>query len=111
MVRTWQKMCAEAVLCLMLSACGSSASAPAALAPGECQATTHGDAETAGGKKASGPKDPVIKGYILNTDQSKVYYLPGTQAYKRVKIDTAKGMKYFCTEADAQADGFKKATV
>ncbi len=111
MVRTWRMMSGAAALCLMLSGCGPSAAAPAAAVEGECQYPTHADAETTGGKKVGGPSDPVIKGYILNTDSSKVYYLPGAQAYKRVKLDTSKGMKYFCSEAEAQAAGFKKSTV
>ena len=97
-------------LSVVLSGCSSS-SAPAAEAGEGCQFRTHADAETRGGKKPDGANDPVIKGYILSGSNDKVYYVPGAQAYKRAKIDESKGMKFFCSEAEAQAAGWKKATV
>lgn len=109
MFRSWQVLAGATALCAMLSGCSSQA-ATAGAEGGSCQFANHSEAETTGGKKP-GPTDPVIKGYVLNTDNSKVYYLPGAQAYKRVKIDESKGMKFFCTEKEAEAAGWKKSTV
>lgn len=97
----------SALVCLALSGCGSSAAQ--ADTSGGCQYTSHADAEGPGGKK--GADSPVIKGYILSNTGEKVYYIPGSQGYKRARIDESKGMKYFCTEKDAEAAGWRKATV
>lgn len=110
MVRELQVMASAAVLCTILAGCGQGASVQAE-AGGGCQYTKHEDAETEGAKKANGENVPVIKGYVQSNDQSKVYYVPGAQAYKRARMDAAKGMKYFCTEKEAQDAGWKKSTV
>jgi hypothetical protein len=94
-----------------LSGCSSTAAPASGGNAGDCQYTAHEDAETSGGKKGQGASAPVIKGYILNNTNEKVYYLPGSQAYKRVRIDESKGMKYFCTEKEAESAGWKKSTV
>ncbi len=52
----------------------------------------------------------VIKGNISEKGYGKTYLVPGCDNYERVKIDTRKGESYFCTEAEAQAAGFRKAT-
>jgi micrococcal nuclease len=50
----------------------------------------------------------VIKGNI-NKRYEKDYFLVGCPNYKRVKIDPRKGEKWFCTEKEAQADGWQKS--
>lgn len=110
MVRGLQVLASTAVLCTILAGCSSGASAPVD-AGGGCPFTKHEDAETDGGKKANGENVPVIKGYVQSNDQSKVYLVPGAQAYKRARMDATKGMKFFCTEKEAQDAGWRKSTV
>ena len=72
-----------------------------------CQFATHADAETKGGKTKE-RTDPVIKGYVGRGNE-KFYLVPGTRLYKRTAIDEAKGMRWFCTEKEAEAAGWSKA--
>lgn len=57
------------------------------------------------------PPNPecLIKGNISEHGYGKTYFPPGCANYKRVKVDLKKGDRYFCTEEEAQAAGFKKA--
>ena len=48
-----------------------------------------------------------IKGNI-STGGSKFYHLPRTQNYDAIKIQPEKGERWFCTEADASASGFRR---
>lgn len=59
-----------------------------------------------------GPSDPncIIKGNISEKGYGKTYLIPGCDNYSRVKVDVKKGEKYFCTEAEALDEGFRKAT-
>ncbi len=50
----------------------------------------------------------VIKGNI-GKSYTKDYFLPGCPNYKRVKIDPRKGEKWFCTEEEAQAEGWQRS--
>ena len=52
----------------------------------------------------------VIKGNI-SKDYTKNYFLPGCPNYKRVKVDTRKGEKWFCTEKEAKDDGWQRSPV
>ena len=47
----------------------------------------------------------LIKGNI-NSKGVKIYHVPGSSAYASTKIDTSKGERWFCTEADALAAGW-----
>ena len=47
-----------------------------------------------------------IKGNI-NAKGERIYHAPGGQLYDRVKVDLEKGERWFCTEADAQAAGWR----
>ena len=51
----------------------------------------------------------LIKGNISSKGK-KFYHLPSCPSYKQTKIDTSKGEQWFCTEAEAQAAGWVKAT-
>lgn len=57
------------------------------------------------------PSDPkcVIKGNISSIGLGKIYILPHCANYGTAKIDPAKGEAYFCTEEEAEKNGFKKA--
>lgn len=46
-----------------------------------------------------------IKGNI--SGQGKVYHLPGSEWYERTEIDARKGERWFCTEAEARAAGWR----
>jgi micrococcal nuclease len=59
------------------------------------------------------PTDPncLIKGNIsLRSRGDKIYFLPTCSPYSKTKINLEKGEKYFCTEAEAQKEGFRKST-
>jgi endonuclease YncB( thermonuclease family) len=46
-----------------------------------------------------------IKGNI--SDSGRIYHVPGSPAYERTKIDEAKGERWFCSEAEARAAGWR----
>ncbi|WP_310485077.1 hypothetical protein [Chamaesiphon sp. VAR_48_metabat_403] len=50
-----------------------------------------------------------IKGNISWNKDKKLYHLPGMKDYEIVKIDPAKGERWFCTESEAIANGWQKA--
>lgn len=49
-----------------------------------------------------------IKGNI-NSKGEKIYHLPGGAYYNKTKIDTSKGERWFNTEAEARAAGWRKS--
>ena len=51
---------------------------------------------------------PLIKGNI-SSDGEKIYHVPGGASYDGTVIDEAKGERWFCTEADAIAAGWRKS--
>lgn len=51
----------------------------------------------------------VIKGNISVNTGNKNYHLPGMEDYENTIIDPSKGEKWFCTESEAIANGWKKA--
>lgn len=48
-----------------------------------------------------------IKGNISNN--GRIYHTPGQEFYDKTRIDTRKGERWFCTEAEARAAGWQKA--
>ena len=54
------------------------------------------------------PTDCVIKGNI-NWEGEKIYHLPGCASYDRTKIDESRGERWFCSEEEAVAAGWRKA--
>lgn len=48
-----------------------------------------------------------IKGNISRN--GRIYHVPGGQYYDRTKINTGKGERWFCTEAEAQAAGWRRS--
>jgi len=75
---------------------------------GECEVADKADNNER--EQASDPfsKECVIKGNI-NKRFEKDYFLPGCPNYKRVKIDPRKGEQWFCTEEEAEKDGWVKS--
>ena len=50
----------------------------------------------------------LIKGNI-STSGEKIYHLSGCGSYAKTTIDEARGERWFCTESEAQAAGWRKA--
>lgn len=50
-----------------------------------------------------------IKGNISIETSNKLYHLPGMEDYESTVIDPARGEKWFCTESEAIANGWRKA--
>ncbi len=51
----------------------------------------------------------VIKGNISVATGKKLYHLPGMRNYEATIIDPTKGERWFCSEAEAIANGWIKA--
>jgi micrococcal nuclease len=49
-----------------------------------------------------------IKGNISASGE-KIYHLPGCGSYTKTKIDESRGERWFCSEEEAQAAGWRKA--
>lgn len=52
------------------------------------------------------PAGCTIKGNVSGGGD-RVFHLPGTAGYARTKIDTGRGDRWFCDEAEARAAGFR----
>ena len=55
-----------------------------------------------------GVGDSRIKGNISRKG-TRIYHVPGGAWYAKTRIDTAKGERWFCTEAKARAAGWRRA--
>jgi endonuclease YncB( thermonuclease family) len=66
----------------------------------------HSSASSAGGR--SGPTRCNIKGNITARGQ-RVYHLPGGEFYDRTVITPARGERWFCSEDEAQAAGWRRS--
>ena len=53
--------------------------------------------------------DCVIKGNISSSSRGKIYHVPGGAAYDKTQIDLSAGERWFCTEEEAQAAGWRRA--
>ena len=51
----------------------------------------------------------VVKGNISISTGNKLYHVPGMEDYEGTEIHLDKGERWFCTEADAIAAGWRKA--
>jgi len=49
-----------------------------------------------------------IKGNISSKGE-RIYHLPGQEHYARTKISTLKGERWFCSESEARATGWRFA--
>jgi micrococcal nuclease len=66
-------------------------------------------APPAGGCDYSGTSQPLIKGNISSSGE-KIYHVPGGAFYDQTTIDESAGERWFCTEAEAQAAGWRKSS-
>lgn len=55
----------------------------------------------------SGTSEAVIKGNISTNSGEKIYHLPGGAFYEQTVIDEAAGERWFCTESEAVAGGWR----
>ena len=58
-------------------------------------------------RSASAPGDCRIKGNI--SDNGRIYHLPGQKHYEGTRINAARGERWFCSEAEAKAAGWRRA--
>jgi micrococcal nuclease len=57
----------------------------------------------------SGTGQPVIKGNISQSTGEKIYHVPGGEFYGKTVIDEAAGERWFCTEQEAVAAGWRRS--
>lgn len=50
-----------------------------------------------------------IKGNVSINSREKIYHLPGQENYAATKISPQYGERWFCSEAEAKAAGWRKA--
>ena len=50
-----------------------------------------------------------IKGNIGRSNGRRIYYLPGDPVYAKTRISTSHGERWFCTESEARAAGWRRA--
>ena len=50
-----------------------------------------------------------IKGNISVSSGARIYHLPGQEHYDKTRISTSKGERWFCSEAEARAAGWRRA--
>lgn len=62
----------------------------------------------AGQCEYSGTDEALIKGNISSANE-RIYHLPGQENYEVTQVNEAKGERWFCTEAEAVAAGWRKA--
>jgi endonuclease YncB( thermonuclease family) len=53
------------------------------------------------------PGDCIIKGNI--SDSGHIYHVPGNENYADTRINTSRGERWFCSEAEARAAGWRPA--
>jgi hypothetical protein len=112
-----------ALLCLTVSLCAACASDPPAqpaAAQGESSGINLGGgtlSTTSASNAADGcptgcitpPPGCLIKGNINIRTGKKIYHVPGGEHYKDVTIETEAGERWFCTEDEAEENGWRRA--
>lgn len=81
-------------------------------APDACGRSTAARAPGVVAPRSSAPAPPAacdIKGNISISSGEKIYHVPGQQHYAETRIDPSDGERWFCTEAEAVAAGWRKA--
>lgn len=64
-------------------------------------------------RNTSRPGPPValpgcqIKGNV--SEAGKIYHVPGQRDYSRIRVSARRGERWFCTEAEARAAGWRPA--
>jgi micrococcal nuclease len=57
----------------------------------------------------SGTDQPVVKGNISQSTGEKIYHVPGGEFYDKTVIDEPAGERWFCTEQEAVAAGWRRS--
>lgn len=57
----------------------------------------------------SGSNTPIIKGNVDQRTGERLYHVPGGLFYSTTAVDFIQGDRWFCTEAEAQALGWKRS--
>lgn len=68
----------------------------------------HGEGEKRMQAKDTAPDGCLIKGNV-SASGNRIYHVPGSRSYDETRIDTRAGERWFCTEADAKAAGWRRA--
>ena len=63
--------------------------------------------KSAEAEEQSAPEGCPIKGNISVSSGDKIYHVPWSPWYSRTYVNTAKGERWFCTEAEAVAAGWR----
>jgi hypothetical protein len=50
-----------------------------------------------------------IKGNISKNNGQRIYHVPGQEYYTQTRINWLSGERWFCSEADARAAGWRKS--
>jgi micrococcal nuclease len=79
--------------------CEEPSPSPAGAAPGEAS----------GSCDYSGSSDAMVKGNISYRTGERIYHVPGGEFYEKTVIDEAAGERWFCTESDAIAAGWRRS--
>jgi micrococcal nuclease len=58
---------------------------------------------------ATGANACTIKGNIAQRTEERIYHVPGCSYYTQTVINEAEGERWFCSEAEAEASGWRKA--
>jgi hypothetical protein len=61
------------------------------------------------GAEEAAPKGCAIKGNV--SANGRIYHLPWSPWYGKVRIDEKKGERWFCSESEAMAAGWRPAAV
>jgi endonuclease YncB( thermonuclease family) len=85
------------------------AAMPAHLPPSHEGAPANVDTSSTGGSATAQPEtgNCLIKGNIGSS--GRIYHLPGSKSYAETQISESKGERWFCTEAEARAAGWRPA--
>lgn len=67
------------------------------------------DAAIPGACEYSSDNEPMIKGNISFSTGEKIHHVPGDEFYTRTVIDESAGERWFCTEAEAVAAGWRRS--
>ena len=68
-----------------------------------------GMTEVTAGCDYSGTYQPVIKGNVDAQTGDRIYHVPGGLYYSTIAVDESSGDRWFCTEQNAAAAGWKKS--
>ena len=69
--------------------------------------SSRADVLRAGAPDAAAPPGCAIKGNI--SDGGRIYHVPGQVHYARTRISEARGERWFCSEAEARAAGWRRS--